>query len=106
MSTAVTTPQSPAIETLADLLERLGNVPLERIRFRPAPGTATSPPRAQAGGQLLAQLAPGLHEHRLVDGLVRHPPLWFVGMVAAKPLFARSIVYLCGHAAARSSCVA
>jgi Uma2 family endonuclease len=29
------------IETLADLLDRLGNVPLERIRFRPYPGTAT-----------------------------------------------------------------
>src|SRR5437588_4538764 len=28
------------IETLADLQARLGNVPLERIRFRPAPGTA------------------------------------------------------------------
>lgn len=29
------------IETLADLLERLGGVPLDRIRFRPYPGTAT-----------------------------------------------------------------
>ena len=29
------------IETLADLVERLGHVPLERIRLRPAPGTAT-----------------------------------------------------------------
>src|SRR3989442_12650257 len=39
MSAAV---RSPApIETLADLLARLGNVPLERIRFRPYPGTAT-----------------------------------------------------------------
>lgn len=39
MSAAV---RSPApIETLADLLDRLGNVPLERIRFRPYPGTAT-----------------------------------------------------------------
>jgi Uma2 family endonuclease len=32
---------SPSIETLADLLDRLGGVPLERIRFRPSPGTAT-----------------------------------------------------------------
>ena len=30
-----------SIETLADLLERLGDVPLDRIRFRPYPGTAT-----------------------------------------------------------------
>ena len=29
------------VETLADLLERLGGVPLNRIRFRPYPGTAT-----------------------------------------------------------------
>ncbi len=29
------------IETLADLLERLGGLPLDRIRFRPYPGTAT-----------------------------------------------------------------
>jgi Uma2 family endonuclease len=31
----------PPIETLADLLDRLGGIPLERIRFRPYPGTAT-----------------------------------------------------------------
>lgn len=30
-----------SINTLADLLDRLGGVPLERIRFRPFPGTAT-----------------------------------------------------------------
>jgi Uma2 family endonuclease len=32
---------SPPIRTLADLLDRLGGVPLDRIRFRPYPGTAT-----------------------------------------------------------------
>lgn len=32
---------SPPIRTLADLLDRLGGVPLDRIRFRPAPGSAT-----------------------------------------------------------------
>jgi Uma2 family endonuclease len=32
---------SPSIKTLADLLNRLGGIPLERIRFRPSPGTAT-----------------------------------------------------------------
>jgi Uma2 family endonuclease len=30
-----------SIKTLADLLERLGDVPLDRIRFHPFPGTAT-----------------------------------------------------------------
>jgi Uma2 family endonuclease len=29
------------LRTLADLLDRLGRLPLERIRFRPPPGTAT-----------------------------------------------------------------
>ena len=32
---------SPTIETLADLLDRLGGVPPDRIRFHPYPGTAT-----------------------------------------------------------------
>ncbi len=32
---------SPPIDTLADLQDRLGGIPLNRIRFRPAPGTAT-----------------------------------------------------------------
>jgi Uma2 family endonuclease len=37
----VATIAPPDIETLADLLHRLGDIPLERIRFRPSPGTAT-----------------------------------------------------------------
>jgi Uma2 family endonuclease len=32
---------SGTIKTLADLLERLGGVPLDRIRFHPSPGSAT-----------------------------------------------------------------
>src|SRR5204862_7355698 len=39
MSQATIAP--PTIENLADLVERLGDIPLERIRFRPAPGAAT-----------------------------------------------------------------
>lgn len=35
------TEASTAIETLADLQARLGDIPLQRIRFRPPPGTAT-----------------------------------------------------------------
>ena len=37
----MTTTASPPIDTLADLLDRLGNVPLHRIRIRPRPGSAT-----------------------------------------------------------------
>ena len=32
---------SPTIKTLADLRKRLGGIPLDRIWFHPAPGTAT-----------------------------------------------------------------
>jgi len=32
---------SPSIKTLADLLDRLGGIPPDRIRFHPFPGTAT-----------------------------------------------------------------
>jgi Uma2 family endonuclease len=38
--TAVSTP-TVIIETLADLLEQLGSIAPDRVRFRPAPGTAT-----------------------------------------------------------------
>jgi Uma2 family endonuclease len=38
--TSVPTP-TVAIETLADLLEQLGSIAPERVRFRPAPGMAT-----------------------------------------------------------------
>src|SRR5262245_53899414 len=39
----MTTAQAPPrrIETMADLVDRLGGVPLNRIRFLPPPGTAT-----------------------------------------------------------------
>jgi Uma2 family endonuclease len=39
MATAAIAVES--VETLADLVKQLGGIPLERIRFRPAPGTAT-----------------------------------------------------------------
>ena len=39
MSQATIAP--PDIKTLADLRKRLGGIPLERIWFHPAPGTAT-----------------------------------------------------------------
>jgi Uma2 family endonuclease len=38
---AGTTITPPPIKTLADLLVRLGGVPLDRIQFHPPPGTAT-----------------------------------------------------------------
>ena len=52
----------PAIKTLADLKKRLGDVPLERIWFRPAPGTATEKDVVDAD----------VHENRLCE-LVDEP---------------------------------
>jgi Uma2 family endonuclease len=40
MATVISSPPE-AIDTVADLLDRLGGVPPERVRWRPLPGTAT-----------------------------------------------------------------
>jgi Uma2 family endonuclease len=56
------------VKNLADLQERLGGVPLERIRYRPFPGTATE-------ADLLAIDA---HEDRpceLIDGVLVEKPM-------------------------------
>ncbi|MSR60746.1 MAG: hypothetical protein EXS05_24420 [Planctomycetaceae bacterium] len=70
------------IATLADLLERLGDVPLERIRFRPAPGTATEEFLESAPDEefrlaelvegTLVEKPPGIFESRLAVVLVPH----------------------------------
>src|SRR5438132_879889 len=41
MATATLSEPFEPVETLADLLTRLGNIPLSRVRFHPPPGTAT-----------------------------------------------------------------
>jgi Uma2 family endonuclease len=58
------------IKTLAELLDRLGDVPTERIRFNPLPGTAT----------VEDVLAIEAHENRLcelVDGVLVEKPMGF-----------------------------
>lgn len=68
----------PEIETLADLLHRLGDIPLERIRFRPYPGTATEQDVvALPKGRLyelvdgvLVEKAMGYYESRLAASLI------------------------------------
>ncbi len=59
------------IETLDQLVERLGSVPLERIRLRPAPGTATE-------ADLLAEDAAGRRLCELVDGVLVEKPAGFL----------------------------
>jgi Uma2 family endonuclease len=52
------------IETMADLLERLGHIPLERIRFRPHPGMATE------ADVLTALVGPRKRICELIDGVL------------------------------------
>src|SRR5262245_53507087 len=52
------------METPADLLERPGNVPLDRIRFRPYPGTATE------ADVLAAMEAPRKRLCELIEGVL------------------------------------
>lgn len=41
LTVSVAVPESATISTVADLLDRLGGIPAERIRLNPSPGTAT-----------------------------------------------------------------
>ena len=62
--------------TLADLLVRLGGVPLDRIRFRPAPGTAVE------------QDVIDLHDRKnrlfeLVEGVLVEKPMGYIESIVA-----------------------
>jgi Uma2 family endonuclease len=75
MTTAA--PVSPVLETLADLHERLGNVPLQRIRCHPAPGTATE-------ADVLVYPRGEKRLYELLDGvLVEKPMGYYESLVAA-----------------------
>jgi Uma2 family endonuclease len=74
MTTAILSP--PAIETLADLLNRLGNVPPERVRMQPPPGTAT-----EADVVALGKSEKRLCE--LVDGVLVEKAMGFYESVVA-----------------------
>ena len=65
MSTVLQEPDiREEIETLAELVERLGGIPLDRIRFHPAPGTATE-------DDVIAALeAPRKRICELIDGVL------------------------------------
>jgi Uma2 family endonuclease len=59
------------IDNLAELVERLGGIPLERIRFRPAPGTATE-------DDVIAALeAPRKRLCELIDGVLVEKPMGY-----------------------------
>lgn len=59
----------PTLETVADLVRELGGIPLERIRFKPAPGLATE-------DDVIAALeAPRKRICELVDGVLVEKPM-------------------------------
>lgn len=68
MTTSIADP--PAIETLDDLLQRLGRVPLNRIRFHPAPGTAKD-------ADVLLSTQGNRQICELVDGVLVEKPMGY-----------------------------
>lgn len=58
-------------DTLAALVERLGGIPLERIRSRPAPGTATE------ADVLVALESPRKRPCELIDGVLVEKAMGF-----------------------------
>jgi Uma2 family endonuclease len=62
MSTVLDPTTAGTIDTLADLLDRLGGIPLNRVRMRPAPGTATEDDvlSVRAHEDLLCELVDGV----------------------------------------------
>jgi Uma2 family endonuclease len=76
---ATAAPASPS-ENLADLLKRLGDIPLHRIRLRPAPGTATEDDvvRIEARENRLCELVEGTLVEKAV-GAKESYLCWFLG---------------------------
>jgi Uma2 family endonuclease len=73
---STTTITRPETETLRDLLDRLGNIPPERIRLHPAPGTATE-------ADVLARPHGEKRLCELVDGVLVEKAMGFYESVVA-----------------------
>ena len=65
-----------SIDTLAELMERLGGVPLSRIRFNPPPGRATE-------SDVLSMEANGNRLFELVDGVLVEKTMGFIESILA-----------------------
>jgi Uma2 family endonuclease len=64
VATAAVSERLNSVETLEDLLARLGNIPLSRVRFHPPPGTATE------RDLIAARHGPRPHLCELIDGVL------------------------------------
>lgn len=82
---ATTTSKQPKFDNLAELMEQLGGVPLERIRMRPPPGTATEK------DVLAAEREPRKRLCELVDGVLVEK-----AMGVRESLLAAEIIQLLG----------
>jgi Uma2 family endonuclease len=65
------------LENLADLVERLGGIPLERIRLKPPPGMATE------ADVITAMEAPRKRLCELIDGILVEKPMGYSESVLA-----------------------
>lgn len=80
------------LDSIADLLERLGHIPPERIRLQPAPGMATE-------ADVLAALdAPRKRICELIDGILVEKPMGYAESILATYL----IVHLDGFVRPRN----
>jgi Uma2 family endonuclease len=86
----VLTSAGPKIKNLAELLDRLGGIPLERIRFQPPPGTATVEDALQIEAR----------EDRLcelVDGVLVEKPMGYTESLIAVRLIAALEAFVVAH---------
>ena len=88
MSLATLAP--PDFVTMADLLESLGQIPLERIRIKPAPGTATE-------DDVIAIHAREKRLCELVDGVLVEKPMGYEESRLAIELGFILVGFLRGH---------
>jgi Uma2 family endonuclease len=81
---------APTIETLADLLESLGDIPPRRIRMQPLPGTATE-------ADVLAAHAVDKRLCELVDGVLVEKPMGYEESRLASAIIHALIEFLSLH---------
>lgn len=77
MTVTSTPPAAPTDDSLADLVQRLGDIPLERIRLWPPPGTATE------ADVIAAMEAPRKRLCELIDGVLVEKAVGYTESVLA-----------------------
>lgn len=86
----IATLASPTIQTLADLLESLGEIPPRRVRMQPVPGTATE-------ADVLVAHAANKRLCELVDGVLVEKPMGYEESRLASAIIYALIEFLSLH---------